>query len=134
MRIGEVARRFHVSPSIIRYYEGKGLLPRPHRDSSGYRVYGEADLARIQFVTGARQLGFTFADIREVLAVRDAEAAPCPRVLELMTRKVVEVGDRINRLKSIRHELADLHELAQAVAEGHQSARLEYEMAEEGAS
>ena len=130
MKIGEVAQRFHVSPSIIRYYEGKGLLPRARRDSSGYRVYGEAEVARIEFVTGARQLGFSFADIREVLAVRDAEEAPCPRVLDLITQKVVEVGDRINRLKSIRHELSDLHDLAEAASRGHRLAPLDYEMAE----
>ncbi len=116
MKIGEVAQRLHVSASIIRYYENKGLLPRATRDACGYRVYGDADMARIQFVTGARQLGFSFADIREVLAVRDAEEAPCPRVLDLMTKKVLEVGERIDRLKSMRHELSDLHRLAETVA------------------
>jgi DNA-binding transcriptional MerR regulator len=55
MRIGEIAEQTGVSGYIIRYYESKGVLPRPGRDEFGYRSYGEAELASIRFVTGARR-------------------------------------------------------------------------------
>jgi DNA-binding transcriptional MerR regulator len=130
LRIGEVAQHVGVSTSILRYYEGRGLLPPAARDSCGYRVYRDSDLERIRFVTGARRLGFSFGEIREVMAVRDAEEAPCPRVLELITQKVVEVGQRISLLKSMQNELSDLHNLAQAVTRGRRDDSSEYEVAE----
>ncbi len=64
MKIGEIAEQTGVSKSIIRYYEGKGVLPRAVRDSAGYRDHGDAELARIRFVTSARRLGCSFPEIR----------------------------------------------------------------------
>jgi DNA-binding transcriptional MerR regulator len=112
MKIGEIAQQVGVSTSIIRYYEGKGLLPRVQRDSSGYRSYSEVDLDRIRLVTGARQLGICFADIREILAIRDVEEIPCKRVLELLGEKAIEAGKRIGRLRRIELELRQMHDQA----------------------
>ena len=112
MKIGEIAQRAHVSTSIIRYYERKGILPRASRDSLGYRDYGDADLARIQLIRGARQLGCSFAEIKAITTMEDLQNAPSEHVLVLLAHKVSEVGGEIDRLRHVQVELSRLHELA----------------------
>lgn len=108
MKIGEIAQQLGVSASIIRYYEGKGLLPRVNRDCAGYRRYNGADLERLEFVTGARQLSISLMDIHEILTMRDADDIPPQRLLELLREKAIEAEKRISRLKSIKLELRQI--------------------------
>jgi DNA-binding transcriptional MerR regulator len=112
MRIGEIAHRVEVSPSIIRHYESRGIIPRPCRDSCGYREYDEADLERIQIIVGARRLGIALPDIKEILAIREQEGVPSLRVLELIDRKASEVEARTDRLRSSGLQLRHLYRLA----------------------
>ncbi len=118
MKIGEIAQQTHVSKSIIRYYEDKGVLPRAVRDEAGYRDYGDAELQRIQLVTVARRLGCSFNEIKELVAVREGQNPPSQRVLELLRAKVVEVEQEIERLRRVQCELLDLQETAEQLAEG----------------
>ena len=111
MKIGEIAHRTGVSKSIIRYYEGKGVLPRAVRDAAGYRDYGEAELARIRFVTGARRLGCSFPQIKAMIAMREGDDCTPSDVVDLLTHKLAEVDAEVERLEKIRSELLRLHEL-----------------------
>src|SRR5512140_1784112 len=99
MKIGDIARQANVSKSIIRYYEGKGVLPRAGRDSAGYREYGDAELARIRFVTGARRLGCSFPQIRAMIELQDGNCVPEEQTLHLLSHKIMEVEDEVERLK-----------------------------------
>ena len=65
MRIRELAQRADVTTPTIRYYEKIGVLPHPPRADNGYRVYREADLERLRFVTRSRSLDFGLDEIRE---------------------------------------------------------------------
>ena len=112
MRIGEIARQAGVSKSIIRYYEKKGILPRPMRNCSGYREYGATDLARIQLVTGARRLGCTFIEIKAIIAMEDMQSSPSSHTQQLLACKVAAVGAEIDRLRQIESELSRLQQLA----------------------
>lgn len=112
MRIGEIAQEVEVSTSIIRHYESQGILPPACRDSLGYRDYSQADLERIRLVVGARQLGISVADIREILAIDERGAIPSPRVLELLRRKAADVEQRRSRLEAVKRELYRLRDLA----------------------
>ena len=84
MQIKTLADKTGLSDSTIRYYESIGLLPEPGRLSNGYRDYDESDVARLQFVAGARTLDFSLDDIAEILALRDRREAPCRVVLTLL--------------------------------------------------
>ncbi len=117
MKIGEIAQQTHVSKSIIRYYEDKGVLPRAVRDAAGYRDYGDAELERIQLVTAARRLGCSFEEIKELLAMREGQALPSQRVLELLRAKIVEVEQEIERLRRVQCELLDLQDTAEKLVE-----------------
>ncbi len=112
MRIGEIAQRAHVSRSLIRYYEKTGILPRAARNSCGYRDYGASDLARIQLITGARRLGCSFIEIKALLAVQAANDVPSADILELLARRMTEVGKEMDRLRRVQAELSRLSDCA----------------------
>ena len=69
LRIGEVAKQSDVGIETIRYYERQGLLAEPDRRPSGYRQYDGAVVARLQFIRRAKELGFTLAEIKELLGL-----------------------------------------------------------------
>src|SRR5260370_596522 len=72
--IGEVSRRTGCNIETIRYYERIGLVPKPERTASRYRIYAREDVQRLVFVRRARELGFTPGrDTRPAAARR-----PCP--------------------------------------------------------
>ena len=104
-RIGELGRRTGLNPKTIRYYEEVGLLPPPARTGSGYRAYSEADAARLDCIRAAKDFGFTLGEIREILAVRDRDEAPCPYVLGLVRHKLADLQDRIRRLQLLSGDL-----------------------------
>ena len=75
MTIGEAARLSGLTPKTIRFYEDEGLLPRPARAASGYRLYGPGELARLQLIRRARLLELDLPAIRAL--VDHAFAADC---------------------------------------------------------
>src|SRR5258708_38101866 len=71
IRIGELAERAGVSRDTVRFYERKGLLPRPRRTASQYRVYDEETAARLHFIRRGQEIGLTLEDIRELLRLHE---------------------------------------------------------------
>src|SRR3546814_7751903 len=69
IQIGQLAQHAGVAIDTVRYYERHGILPEPRRQASGYRRYGEDDVARLRFVRRAKGLGFTLTEIRDLLAL-----------------------------------------------------------------
>ncbi|MFC3631743.1 Cu(I)-responsive transcriptional regulator [Paracoccus angustae] len=69
MNIGQASEASGVSAKMIRYYEQTGLIPRAARRDSGYRDYDDADVHRLRFIRGARDLGFTVEQIGDLLAL-----------------------------------------------------------------
>lgn len=113
MQIRIVAERTGLNAPTIRYYESIGLLPEPERLPNGYRDYSEEDVARLQFVAGARTLDFLLDDIGEILALRDRREAPCRIVLDLLREKEKGIARRITELKRLRGELQELYQLGE---------------------
>ncbi len=106
--IGEVARRSGVKIETIRFYERSGLLAPPPRTTGGHRVYGSAAAKRLNFIRRARELGFTLAQVRELLAFADERGATCAEVERLARDHLVEVRSRIADLSRMDVVLSDL--------------------------
>lgn len=115
--IGEISQQTGVSTQTIRYYERIALLPEPRRAANDYRVYDEADIDRLQFVTRARQLDFSLDDIAEILAFRERNEAPCSVVMEVMAQQIDEIDRRIVDFIRLREELAQLHRIGLTMPE-----------------
>lgn len=106
LRIGEVARRSGVGVEALRFYERRGLLGRPARTESNYRVYDEAVLERLDFIRRAQAVGFTLDEIGEILAESAEGHSPCRHVRELARRRLEELDRRLAELRRHRAELA----------------------------
>jgi MerR family transcriptional regulator, Zn(II)-responsive regulator of zntA len=102
LRSGPLAKSAGVSPDTIRHYERIGVLPRASRTDSGYRVYPASALERVLVVQRALRIGFTLAELAEVLKARDAGSAPCPRVYQLAQDKLKGIEADIEALKRTR--------------------------------
>jgi DNA-binding transcriptional MerR regulator len=112
VRIGELARRAGTSARTLRFYEQAGLLPAPLRTPSGYRDYDDAAVDRLAFVRAAQAAGLTLAEIREVVAVREAQGPPCAHVVGLLDRHADELDARIAELEATRAEVRRLRDRA----------------------
>ncbi len=86
-----------------------GILPPPVRDQYGYRQYGEAELARVAFVTSARKLGCSFPEIKTLIDMQERHHVPSAKLLELLSRKLAEVDNEMERLQQIQSVLSRLH-------------------------
>ena len=108
MKIGELAKATGLTTKTIRYYELHRLLEDPERTKSGYRMYGEDDVERLEFVKKAKRLGLSLEEIREILILHEQSQAPCVHVLALLDRKLEHVDDTIRELEEFRRELMRL--------------------------
>jgi DNA-binding transcriptional MerR regulator len=112
MRIGELAQRTGVTTKALRFYEQAGVLPKPARNSSGYRDYDETALARLRFIKGAQAAGLRLAEIVQIVAVREAQGPPCAHVVALLDRHAADLNLRIAELVSARDVVGRLRERA----------------------
>ena len=105
--IGELAERTGVPAPTIRYYETLGLLRPPARSTAGYRRYSEEAFEELTFIRKAQALGFSLEEIAEILKLTRAGRTPCERVLSLAHQHLAAVDERIRRLQTFRHQLAE---------------------------
>jgi Zn(II)-responsive transcriptional regulator len=101
--IGQLAKRAGVPIDTVRYYERNDLLEPAARLPSGYRRYGEQELKRLRFIRRAKALGFTLADIRELMALSDDSSVA--RVRQTAAAKLADIEARIAELERIRQGL-----------------------------
>ena len=106
MRIGELAQATGIKAETIRYYEREGILPYADRTDSNYRDYSEDHLATLTFVRRARELGFSMAQVRELLALSDRDDKPCQDVDRLARSQIDDVQRKIDDLTAMRDELS----------------------------
>lgn len=98
--IGALARLSGVSVTTLRYYERAGLLPKPARSEVNYRLYPATTATRIRFIRRTQQLGFTLAEIRELLELHVSTRAGCA---DVRARAEAKLADIETRIRSLRH-------------------------------
>lgn len=106
--IGAVARRASVGIDTVRYYERRGLLPEPQRRESGYRDYASDTVERLRFIRRAKELGFTLAEIRELLALSGDRERGVKGVKQRAEARLAEIETRIGELERVRDGLRQL--------------------------
>jgi MerR family transcriptional regulator, copper efflux regulator len=106
--IGEAARHSGVTAKMIRHYEAIGLIPKAGRTAGDYRVYSPEDLHRLRFIRRARGLGFSIAEINQLLGLWSNRRRASSTVKELALKHVAELDAKIGELNAIRATLADL--------------------------
>jgi DNA-binding transcriptional MerR regulator len=119
LKIGEVAAQSGVSIDTLRYYERLGLLPKPARTGSGYRLYEARVVDRLAFIRRAQSFGFTLDEIKQLLQLETTDPQTCTRVLKMIEEKLVGLNRQYEEIKRLRHELSAYKaECERAVARG----------------
>jgi Cu(I)-responsive transcriptional regulator len=108
MRIGEAAKRSGVNAKMIRHYEAIGLLPAGLRRANDYRDYGEAEVHELRFIRRARDLGFSLAEIDDLLNLWRDKDRRSADARALAKRHLADVELRIEALRSIASTLRSL--------------------------
>jgi DNA-binding transcriptional MerR regulator len=108
MQIGQLAKRADVAIDTVRYYERHGILPQPERRASGYRHYGDEDVARLRFVRRGTAPGFTLVEIRELLSLSARRAEDMAGLKATAIDKLADVEGKLAELTRIRDGLQAL--------------------------
>lgn len=120
MQIGEVATRTELSLRTIRHYEETGLVIPSARSQGGFRLYTEADIARLMVIRRMKPLGFTLDEMRALLEATDRldsdEEMPPEEREELLER--IRGFDQAaqQRVEDLRTQLSRAEEFAATLA------------------
>lgn len=107
LTIGNLAKAVGLNPATIRYYEEMGVIPRPRRSESGYRLYSEVDVHRLGFIQRAKLLSLSLNEIKEMVAF--AVDGRCvvlqSELMALLECKLADTRQKISELKQLEEEL-----------------------------
>ncbi|GJM25619.1 MAG: heavy metal-dependent transcription regulator 2 [Phycisphaerae bacterium] len=105
MKIGELSKQSGAGIETIRFYERKGLLADPVRSPTGYRQYEASVVARLQFIRRAKELGFTLAEIKEILALWFDANTRCEHVRQRAEQKIADIEEKVQSLHKMKRSL-----------------------------
>ena len=108
MNIGEASKTSRVSAKMIRYYEQIGLIPAAQRSDSGYRAYTGADIHRLHFIRRARDLGFSVAEISDLLGLWNDKSRQSADVKRLAEQHIADLEQRMQTLRQMTETLKGL--------------------------
>ena len=106
--ISTAARLSGVSAKMVRHYESLGLLAAVARTDSGYRQYRQADVRTLQFIRRARDLGFSMAEIAELVGLWHNRQRASASVKRIAQRHVDSLAQRIAAMQAMQRTLAAL--------------------------
>jgi MerR family transcriptional regulator, copper efflux regulator len=108
LSIGDVAKQANVHIETLRYYERRGLLARPPRSTSNYRLYAAETVRRVRFIKGAQELGFSLKEIQELLSLRAEPKTSCEDIRERAEAKITDIEAKIRSLQAMKRALTKL--------------------------
>ncbi len=107
LTIGKLAREVDVSVETIRYYQRRGLIAQPGKPKmGGFRAYGESDVVRMRFIKRAQQMGFSLAEISELIV--HMEDTNCHAAKTLAEAKLKVIETQLEELGRIQETLKSL--------------------------
>ena len=108
INIGQAARASGVSAKMVRHYESLGLLGAVARTDSGYRQYRAADVHTLRFIKRARDLGFSMAEIAELVSLWHDQGRASASVKQIAQAHVADLENRIQAMQDMRSTLQNL--------------------------
>ena len=108
VNIGQASKASGVSAKMIRHYEEVGLIPAASRTESGYRQYSEAEVHSLRFIRHARDLGFSIAQIGELVGLWQNRRRSSSRVKALALAHVAELERKVANLQAMKETLEHL--------------------------
>jgi MerR family mercuric resistance operon transcriptional regulator len=108
LTIGQIAKQAAVGIETVRFYERKELIEKPKRNVSGYRQYPLEVISRIRFIKRAQEVGFSLAEIKDLLLLRLDSSKKCEDVKTCALVKINEIEGKIVDLNRMKNALLDL--------------------------
>ena len=108
LTIGRLAKEGGVNLETVRFYERRGLLPKPPRSASGYRLFPADAARRLRFIRRAQELGFSLKEIRELLSLRVSRATKSRDIRARTEGKIADIDAKIRSLESMKRTLRKL--------------------------
>jgi MerR family transcriptional regulator, copper efflux regulator len=108
VNIGAAAAASGVTAKMIRHYEAIGLLRPAERRSNAYRDYGDRDIHELRFIRRARRLGFSIAEIGELLALWRDRRRPSREVKRIAETHIGDLESRVTEMQAMANTLREL--------------------------
>ena len=100
-----MAKAAGVGVQTLHYYERLGLLQKPKRSASNYRLYSPEAVRRVRFIKKAQAVGLTLEEAKQILELKDRGHVPCRKVAELGEKHFAEIDARLAQLRTYRRTL-----------------------------
>ena len=108
VNIGDASKRSGVSAKMIRHYESLNLLASVARSDNGYRKYGERDIHTLRFIKRARDLGFSMAEIAELVSLWLNRRRASASVKRIAQTHADDLTRRIGEMQAMQQALSNL--------------------------
>ncbi len=108
LTISRLAKEAGVNLETVRYYERRGLLQKPPRSESGYRLFPSDAARRLRFIRRAQELGFSLQEIRELLSLRVSRRTTSKDIRARAESKLADIEAKIRSLESMKRTLRRL--------------------------
>ncbi len=100
-----LARKSDVSLYTVRHYTRIGLLKPSRNWQNNYKVYQPADEVRVRFIQAAKNLGFSLAEVGNILNEAKHGSSPCPLVREIIVRRIDENRRKISEMQKLQRKM-----------------------------
>ena len=118
-----LADRSGVSAETVRYYTRRGLLNPVRHPRNRYNLYQELDIARLRFISQAKNLGYTLNEIAKIFEQAKRGDSPCPLTREIIARRITDHRKRLNEMltlqKRMEKALAKWEKMPDKLPDGH---------------
>ena len=105
MKVTELAKSLGTTADTVRYYTRLGLL-KPAKSVNGYKSYSNNEVSRLKFILSARNLGFSVADIKQILNESEDGKSACPLVRSLIKERLEETEKQFQAMLALRGKMS----------------------------
>jgi len=105
LTVTELANRSETTTHAVRYYSRMGLLRPERHPVNGYRLYRESEVNWLRFIRQAKKLGYTLNEIKEIMHDSDNGESPCPRVREILQRRIEENRKQLDEMEGLQDRM-----------------------------
>lgn len=105
LQIRDIVKHTGIDRETLRFYEQKGLLPKPTRTEAGYRQFDQDILIRLKFIKLAQEVGFSLKEISDLLSLGQTKSISKSDLKKIADEKISALDERIKSLKAMRKVL-----------------------------
>jgi DNA-binding transcriptional MerR regulator len=102
---GTLARKTHLPVHTVRHYTRIGLLHPSRNAQNNYKVYQPSDAVRLKFIVAAKELGFTLAEINQILDTAEHGQSPCPSVRKIIVEHIEDNKRKIKEMQQLQKKM-----------------------------